>query len=168
MLTIAKAFIFALVFAGSIGNALASQEYSITVFFSGKNPNYIMNLYTPEGKEPNSECMEDWKTPASPVTLTHSTPFWISTIKDKNSGSCLNNPKYNTWKYDIRNGSTILSSGSFKFYHDRSSGEWETKIIADEADASRAICRDKDREPHKCLNEFFRGKTDDISIVFNP
>ncbi len=163
MLKLISKTLFAALFTITSGAAFASHKYGVTVFFDPSDPGYSMNIYTPEGNPPNSKCMHVWETPSSTVTLRGMSLMWESTIEDKNSPGCVDDPKYNTWKFDVRNGSQVLSSGTFQFYHDKS-GSWRT-MIKTTGDVKYAWCSQEGKTGNDCKDKYYSGTTDNISII---
>gem|GEM_PF-4008756 len=120
-------FVLPLIFCGK---ATASQEYNIEIYFTSHYNGYSMKLYPPKGYVPNSKCMSVWNQPEETTIINNFDNHQLN-LKDKNSGSCINDEKYVTWEYELfinNDQNNIVSKGKFQLYHNKQSGSWKTKV----------------------------------------
>ncbi|WP_233233323.1 hypothetical protein [Bordetella sp. LUAb4] len=170
----------------SIFQAPASASHNYTFHFLVDNryidlSKYYVKIFPPQGYAPNSSCMQIWQTPSTEVTLDALKTELTVTIEDKNSGSCLGSPKYNTWNYQILPtplnplNDPIKALGSIQFYHVEVGGDWYTAIMARNNDGiprnkpsvGFATCYDKSAQTN-CLNRATKGKdaANEVFIYF--
>jgi len=152
LLKIFALFIFSMLPFG----ALAEQTYTIT--FQNKSSRTVW-IEAQAGK-----CMQEWNVPAKYTSLNPGYILGPYTIKDKNSGSCLNASKLGVWNIveDLDNLQNSLKIG---FLHQIKNGHWTTYFNANTSGSPYSFISGISCNSQPCLNPYFYTSSDGFPMV---
>ncbi|GEM_PF-3690659 len=150
--------------------SLAGAKYSFTFHNDGGDPVTVeaINQLTKVGDpDTYSHCMGDnWLTPppSAPVTIAAGSDYTVKDITDKNTGSCGDAVKYNSWRISSANNHARFINVQFSHQDDPVLG-WTTMIKEYYGGPTDKSAPNPSDSPRPVM---FAAKCDGVACLYTP